>query len=289
MRLATPLGLVLALLISHSSLAQPLFATADSLEAAVSNADLVIVARITRLSDIEPPPDEPGHWVNLEIDETLKMSLQEGPHERLGMFLKRDLEELEHWIDESAPLLIAYDNTQPYQAQVITLEPDKVEVMNRDFEVLRDAEEVIRVARTTIRRTPRNVTRVATFRLFVPRERCLGTQWAWCLDTGGRMLLHVPADVHLEKKAIKMVESNDTFDRTIGISALFYFESEENRERMLSLLKDPGHYDDDPELGPDGFMRFRRRYVIRAQAYSVLRCWGLEVEQPVIEEFLKVE
>ncbi|MEZ6105921.1 MAG: hypothetical protein R3B96_07320 [Pirellulaceae bacterium] len=100
----------------------------------------------TRLSDIEPPPDEPGHWVNLEIDETLKMSLQEGPHEQLGMFLKRDLEELEHWIDESMPLLIAYDNTQPYQAQVITLEPDKVEVMNRDFEVLRDAEEVIRVA-----------------------------------------------------------------------------------------------------------------------------------------------
>jgi len=161
-------GCLLAM--SIQARAQPLFAHTESIESTVANADLVFIGRITNFAPLHMKGQPEGHQVGMVIEEILKMELQEGPYERLGIFVPGADSVLKDWLSRSCRLLVAYDETAPFASTVIELAQDKVEVMAADCRLLRDPDAVVQAARETVRHMPRAVKRVHTFRLEVPAK-----------------------------------------------------------------------------------------------------------------------
>jgi hypothetical protein len=132
-----------------------------------------------------------------------------------------------------------------------------------------------------VRRTPAGVRRIHTFGLKVPRELVGGTEWEKYYGTGGHLVLSVPADGRLEKRAWDYLRSENFSTRAEGARALRYFKSDENVARVKPLLKDPGRYiREHAEEGKGS----EAVYVVRYAAYETLKAWGIDVEKPVLRE-----
>ncbi len=147
-----------------------------------------------------------------------------------------------------------------------------------------DPEVVVELARKAVNRLPRGIKRVHTFAVRVPREVVAGTRWKTCYETGGHLLLSVPADQHLEKRALDVVRSENPHQRGEGVEALVYFKSDENIGLVKPLLNDPEvTYS---RLGADG-KPVERFYGVRYSAYRTLKAWGIAVEEPVVREAVR--
>lgn len=261
--------------------AQPLIPRIQSIESAVTNADLVFVAT---LSDFSPAEGHDGdlYRVNINIEETLKQELfNDEPYRKLGLGLPGKATVLGHWKKRSSRLLIAYDGLAPQQSTVIELVPGKTEAMSADLKLVRDPEAVIRLARKAVTRLPANIKRVHTFALQVPCEVIAGTGWESYCRTGGFLLLTVPVDQELEKRARDYVRSENAHRRTEGARALAYFKSDDNLAIVRPLLTDRGVTYEQPALRGEAGERI---YGVRYAAYQTMKAWRIEVEQPVYRE-----
>jgi hypothetical protein len=177
---------------------------------------------------------------------------------------------------------VAYNEYSPSGTTVIELVPDRLAVLTADFKLLRDPEAVIKSARETARRMPTAVKRIHTFKLRVPREAIPGTEWEKYYATGGHLVLSVPVDQRLEKRAHDYIRSEDYQKRTEGARALRYFKSDDNVARVTRLLNDPGwaylrHAQENNGIEV-------RLYGVRLEAYQTLKAWGIEVGKPLTRE-----
>lgn len=275
------IGFGISFIASAHAHAQPLIPRTQSIESAVANADLVFVAT---LADFSPAEDRDGglYKVTINIEDTLKQELfRDEPYRKLGLDLPGKASVLADWKKRSSRLLLAYDRLAPQQTTVIELLPDKTEAMSADLKLVRDPDAVIRLARNAVNRLATNIKRVHTFELQVPCEVIAGTSWEKYCRTGGFLLLTVPVDQELEKRAKDYVRSENAHRRTEGAHALAYFKSDENLAFVRPLLVDRGVTYEQPAFrGEAG----ERVYGVRYAAYQTLKAWGIEVERPVYRE-----
>lgn len=259
--------------------AQPLIAYAESIESTVANADLVFIAKLVKFGDAEELDGRVVHNTKIAIEETLKADLFTGePYRRLQMYMPRNESVLADWKKRSCRLLVAYDGYAPYATTVIELVPGKMQVLKADFTLLRDPDAVIRAAEEALRRMPPAVKRIHTFGLQVPRELVAETTWA---EYHG-LVLNVPVNEPLEKRAIKYIRSKSYQKREEGVRALRYFKSEDNISRVKMLLDDSGWaylYHAQENNGIEV-----RIYGVRREAYRTLTSWGIKVEMPMIRK-----
>jgi hypothetical protein len=270
------------LVASAQAHAQPLFPRAQSIESTVANADLVFIAKLVKFGDGKQAEGREVHEATIAIEETLKKDLfTTEPYERLSIYVPGPASVLADWTKRSCRLLVAHDSDAPKATEVIELVEGKLEVWKADMTLLRKPDSVIRAAREAARRMPAGVRRVHTFGLKVPRELIAGTKWEDYYETGGHLVLSVPVDRQLEKRAQDYLRSESYPKRAEGVRALRYFKSDENIARVRALLNDPGrvvrHHAQDNK-GVEAI------YVVRIQAYETLQAWEIDVKKPVLRE-----
>jgi hypothetical protein len=272
------IGFSLSLIASIQAHAQPLVPRTESIESTVANSDLVFIATVVNFRRAEQDNDRDAHVVTIAIEEAVKQELfRDEPYRGLSLQITRPASVLAGWKERSSRLLIAHNDYAPKQPTVIELVPDKLEVMTADVRLIRDPDALIRLARTAVSRLPANIKRVHTFELQVPREVVAGTRWEKYYNTGGHLILSVPVDQHLEKRAQAYVRSKSPHRREEGAHALAYFKSDENLALVKPLLNDQ-------EITYDGDKGGERIYGARYSAYRTLKAWGIDVEQPVFRE-----
>jgi hypothetical protein len=270
------------LTVADEARAQPLIAHAESIECTVANADLVFIATLVEFGNAHRADGRDVHDATITIEQTLKTDiLEDEPYQRLQVQVAHPVTVLTDWKQRSCRLLVAYDECAPYSTTVIELVPGKMEVLKADFTLLRDSAEVIRAAEEALRRMPAAVKRIHTFRLIVPRERVAETAWDKYYDTG-YLVLTVPVDEELQNRALEYIRSESYMSRYEGVRALRYFKSDENLARVKALLNDPGwaylrHAEEN-----DGIEV--RIYGVRQEAYRTLKCWEIDVQEPLIRE-----
>jgi hypothetical protein len=274
-----------SLIASIQAQAQPLIPVTESIESTVANSDYVFIATVVKFRRMESDKDQEAHEVTIAIEEAVKHELfRDEPYRGLSLQITRPASVLAGWKEHSSRLLVACKEFAPEQTTAIELLPDKLEVMSADVKLIRDPEAVIRLARTAVRRLPANIKRVHTFELQVSREVVAETSWEHYYDTGGHLLLSVPVDPHLEKRAQDYVRSKSPHRRDEGARALAYFKSDENLGLVKPLLNDQGITYSQPA---DGDKAGERIYGARYSAYQTLKSWEIDVEQPVFREAVR--
>lgn len=272
--------------------AQPLFSHAESIESTVANADSVFIAKLEKFDDVKNsgeitrPGENEWHHATIAIEETLKQNLPgrdpiSEPYRRLRVRVTRTVTVLADWQKRSSRLLVAIDEDVPNATTVIELMPAGMEMLTADFKLLQEAESVLRAAREAAHRMPARIKRIHTFDLQVPREIVAGTKWEKYYDTGGCLTLSVPVDQQLEKRAQDYVRSKSFRRRREGTKALMYFKSDENISLVRPLLNDTEITHVDPAYRDKPAIRV---YGVRNYAYDTMKCWGIDVEKPVIRE-----
>ena len=293
-----------SLFVSVHAHAQPIFVRAQSIEYIVNNADIVVIGKVVDFAGEEKADQFGRREATIAIEETLKGEYQE----RMRVLLAYPVRVLAEWQDDSRRLLVAAqgvpliasqvislvtkkldfltedhrnrllvaaNKVPPAATDVIDLTKNELEVLTADFRVLREPEEVLRIAKETIRRRP-GVRRVHGFRLMVPPEVVAETKWRTSA------FLTVPVDDRLQKRAHDYIRSESYQQRCEGAEALRYFKSQENIARVKPLLADPGW----------GYLRRAeenqgievRMYGVREEAYQTLKYWGVNAEKPMIRE-----
>jgi len=255
------------LIASVQTRAQPLFPHTESIESTVANADLVFVGRIVKFDPADQEAEAKGYNVTVAFEETLKKKLFiDEPYRILQIRLPYRPSVITDWKERSCRLLVAYDSDAPISTKVIELTHDRLEVMTADIKLLCDPDAVIEAARRAVDRIPPSVKRVHTFRLWVPRKVIAGTTWEKYYNTGGHLVLSVPVDKQLEKRAIRYIRSKSNARRWEGLRALRYFKSDKNIARIKTLL-------DDAKSSGVGLN-------VGGEPQQILKCWGVEVENP---------
>jgi hypothetical protein len=274
-----PVLLGVCLVASVPAHAQPLFPRTESIESTVANSDLVVIARLVKYSDSQQVGGREVHEATIKVQETLKQDLFTlEPYTLLGVQVARPASVLADWAKRSCRLLVAIREEAPSDTTVIDLGNGSTEVFTAEMTLLRDPEAVLQVARKAVRRAPAAVKRIHTFGLQVPRETIVGTQWEKYYQTGGYLLLSVPVDQHLEKRAQGYLRSKSSQRRAEGVRAMRYFRSNENIARVRKLLNDPARayrHKTPPDTGQEAI------YVVRYEAYETLKSWGVHVTKPV--------
>lgn len=266
--------------VSAQAHAQPLFGHAESIESTVANADLVVVGRLIGFAGSERADEDEleAYEGTIAVEEALKGEV----HQRLRVHLSRPASILSEWKNRSRRLLVAVREEAPAAPTVIDLADDNLVALTAGFTLLRDPDDVLRVARETVCRVPAPVRRLHTFGLQVPREVVAGTKWAEYYATGGSLILSVPVDERLEERAQDYIRSESYRRREEGARALRYFKSDENVARVKSLL-------DDSEWA---YLRHAehnrgvevRVYGVREAAYRTLKAWEVNVGKPAVRE-----
>lgn len=261
--------------------AQPLFPHAESIESLVANSDLVFIAKLEKVSEAERADGREVHQVTIAIEDTLKQDLFCDPYERLSTYAPGPASVLEDWTKRSCRLLVTLDSDAPRATRFFELEEGKLEIFTADLTLLRKPDEVIQAAREAARQMPSGVKRIHTFKLKVPRELAADTQWEPYYHTSGHLVLSVPADDQLQKRALGYLRSDDYQQRAEGAKALRFFKSDENVARLKPLLDDPARYL--RHHAEEGRGR-EAIYIVRYAAYETLKAWQIDVEQPVLRE-----
>jgi hypothetical protein len=254
-----------------------LFGGAESIECTVANSEIVVVGKLVEFSGTEQADERGGRAATIAVEETLK-----GEHrDRLRVRLFHPAPALAGWKDRSSRLLLAARGDPPAETTVVGLADKELQVLTADFTLLRKPEEVVRVAKETVRRLP-GVKRIGTFRLVVPRKAIAGTRWEQYYETGGYVTLTVPVDERLEKRAHEYVRSKNYGQREEAAWALRYFKSDENVALVKALLNDPGWaYGQRAEESKGVEVRI---YGVREKAYQTLKYWGVRAEKPMTRE-----
>ncbi|GAA4437352.1 hypothetical protein [Bremerella cremea] len=256
---------VWGVLTASSAEAQPLTAQVDSLELQVSDARLIYLATI---SNIHPDPSRSG-WGKLvfQVDESIKGPFQ-ASRQLPAMYLAESL--LKSHAEGTSVLVIDGGKGQS-QVAIPIGEKQPVEVLTADLQVIRSPAELI----TTVREIAQDsvgIVRRQAFRVVVPEDVVADTQWAKYYRTGGHVRLNLPVDSQLEQLAQWWVTGNAR-QRADGAAALRYFKTDENIQRVRSLLNDPSESIQVRTI--DGQQQEERVRFVQEAAKKTLRYWEL--------------
>lgn len=218
--------------------AQPLIETVSSIDSLVINADYVYVGKIIKVRD-DPIPggsDSPGF--TFEVEQYLKVPMDEEltPEIKVrGMFISPPTGKYKDWRDRDCRLLIIASDRNLDSPNVLELSPNRAEVFTADFRLLREPDKIIDAAKNAIERTSSNIRRVYTVRLMLPPEHYRGSRW----EGGQGVMLEVPADLQLEKRALESLGHPNPWNRLHAVRSLRYFKSDRNAKSIKPLLDDP--------------------------------------------------
>lgn len=251
--------------------AQPIFAHAESIEYVVANADVVVIGKLTEWGDTKEILGSDWRNVTIAVKETLKGDTWQP----LRVYVANPESVLSKWKDGTHRLLVAIQRDDTPTGTVIDLTDEKLETVTADFTFVRKPEDVVRIAKETVRRMP-GVRRTLGVRIMLPYDAIGDTRWAGHHGLG----VIVPVDDRLEKRAHEYIRGDDSIRRSDGIKALRFFKSDENIERLKMLL-------DDPDSGylrhPTNNMGVEvRQFTVRKEAFETLEQWGVRVEKPIM-------
>jgi hypothetical protein len=272
---------ILSLTVVPLAVAQPIIAGTNAIETTVINADYVFVAKIIDFRAPQPGDDRGQMEAIIEIQETIKAEqFRDEPYDKLNINLPHRAEQIQAWKIGAHPMLIALTSFQDEQNTAIELDPESLEVMTADLQLLRDPEAVLQAARAAVHRLPANVRRVHTFRIIAPKELAALTRWSEYYH----LEVTVPVDEHLEKWAQNIVRMGEKSQRQKALQALAYFRSDVNIALVQPFLQDPdfSFHSSDGQTG-------ERFYFNRHAAYQTLRAWGVKTERPKFHEQVVVE
>ncbi len=261
------------LVLGTSAVAQPLHGTAQSLEAKLVPAQTVVTGTVV---------DFDNEHVTLKVAETLRgehvaeLKLPRAAHSDGSQPLTR--EQLAEWKNSSARLLVASWKSEGQQAlPCINLDDERLEVLNKDFELLTTPDEVLKSARIIIE-TYGEPAELPQVLLKVPDEVFARSNWR---HSATMLSLTVPVDEQWCQRAI-----DDNGDRAQAAVALRHFRSDENEARLRALLKDSKTAFSRTPIHNNGLGTYQ--YIVRQAALSTLTAWGVDVTPPVLQrDFLE--
>jgi hypothetical protein len=257
---------LILLLLSRAALAQPLFTIQRSIEAVIANADAVAIGTVHVFIKGEGIEDE----LVVAVDEMLK-----GAHRKhIVVRIARSA-----WTapPEGARVLVVSAAEETGEDAIVSLEEAGAEVLSARRIVLNNPDEVIAIAKETIRRMP-GTMQVELFRLRFPAAAAKDTKWESRFRVG-HVEVVVPVDQSLGLYAEATIHSKDVWEREEAVRALRFFRSKENIASVRMLLMDQESVQrHGPEQG-----RHMHYFPVRDAAYDTLRYWGVDAEKPVIE------
>ena len=258
-----------------SAYAQPGYEIVESIESMVANADYVCIAKVIEYEEMEIDVFPRRFGVKFAIEERLKSP---DPLTITALSLVRKFripayaKVLAEWQKKGTRLLVATDWDNPDNNHVVELDTEHPKTVTADFQLLRDSESVIQLAKEVIETMPAHVKRIHTFQLAVPESLVSK------MNAQQRVQLRVPADERLEKKAQAFLRSNSPRDRSVGLRAIRYFKTTHNIAAVRKLLDDPYTIEHDAEEGRYHF------YKVRSDAYDTLRIWAVKTEKPALRK-----
>jgi hypothetical protein len=256
--------------------AQPGRTFVPCLDTMAINSRYVFVARIMEVHKSAAASD-PNVVVNVE------KSLKGGRTGTLEIHIDTSESLLNIWKDNGTRLLLfdgdAGPSSGPARAKVpIDLSSSSLKVLTADMNVLTNPEEVLQAAQKAISRhsSANGIYTIETFNRSLPSEtvQVLGAKIA--------PYTNVPVDAELERWAQSVLHGKTKGFRAEAVSALRYFKSKENIRLLTPLLNDPqwGYVKSAEEnMGVEV-----RVYSVRHAAYQVLKSWGVDVVEPVVQE-----
>jgi hypothetical protein len=252
--------------------------SADSIEWIVASSDVVVRGTITEGVRLQyTSVDE----VTVQVAETLKGAKQE----KFSLVMPRT-----HLIGGDEPSRLAKSKKEvlfflvksefaesglalrPYTDMLDLMTKGSLRVPAMDFKVLTRPEDVLGTIRTAVAEQGQKKLRSTLFG--VPAD----TEAHEALWRRSGVTLTVPVDGRLEKLAREWYKSKDLEYRLLGVQAFAEFKSEENIRLMKNLLRNPEYWE-----GTSNGRRYRY-YPLRRAAYEALKGWGIEVQEPLIEE-----
>ena len=268
---------------------------ADSIEWTTADSDLVVVARVARLTERKGPGQTTWFRVTFAVSETLK-----GPAAKTVDVMVRHLtgDSPAKWKAGNTELLLFLVHgkrrairdgecregeacSSEYTTAPLAIrggrwgEGDayKLDGSARGYTITHD---VISKRADLIAKVRATAGSKATqaFQLDLPLNSPAGR----ALWGGSAVFLYVPIDAALEQYAIKWLSSTSADERDRGVEVLAHFKSTPNIARLENMLGDVGTHDVTLERDKPV-----RRFFVRKRAHEVLRAWGVPHTTPPID------
>lgn len=264
---------------------QPIVTDLDSIEWMAADSARIVRGAVVGLETINAE-EFLWHTVTFRVDETLK-----GEHRPEIRFLvqsnARDEKEIRRWKDEGRPLLAFLQESRCVVATWRYREwsrfpfAPRTGYRERSFlELTPGAEKSAYDLSLKALNRPEAILRATREAVATPTAAGkLCETWLDLPGSGGLTRLHVPVDSRLEARAREWLRSPDKEFRRQGAAALVYFHSDANAAALKGLLDDPGVWIVH-SLDAGRAERVERAYLVREEAYSVLKAWGYDTARP---------
>ncbi|GEM_PF-3068751 len=255
--------------------------TIDSIDAKVLNAKTILIGTPSAV----PDPNDSSEWrrgVTFKVVSTLKGTTSDS----VRMFPYGASFNSEKW-RAKAPQILVFVPMRPEDAWwmgMVDLNDPKLLVPKADFGFLRSRDATLRYVRELIRKKP-GVDRIDTT-VVSPKDK-KGAVWRAELTVSSRYSHHllgglrVPVDETFERRAQAALRSKVFARRQEGLGLIRPFRSPGNAALLRILLKDPEYVV--IRTGTDNRGVETRRYLLRSEAYALLRAWGEPVDPPLVE------
>ena len=271
-----------SLVASAQAHAQPLFGHAESIECTVANADLVFVGKLVEFGGRGQADERGGREGTIDVEEVLKEGLFTGePSRRLRVHLPYPESVLANWKDRITPTAGGGEGGR--SRRDLGDRPGPREAGSPDGGLHAPARSGGRDPDRQGNGAPRasRSERLHAFGLAVPREAVAGTGWGEYHETGGHLVLSVPVDERLEKRALDYLAPMLPAARG-GRPGPAVLQIGREYRAGKKLLDDPGwaylrHAQENEGIEV-------RIYGVRREAYRTLRSWGMDAEEPMIRE-----
>ena len=252
--------------------AQPGYKVVESVDSMVTNTDLVCIAKVKEFEEVVVAGNVGRRKFRAVFAITQKMKAPNlFPTNSPRVFhVFSDPDELTRWQKQGCRLLLAVDLENEDNNHTVELDATNPQFLTAEFKLLNNSESILRAVKLVADTMPTQIRRIHTFELMVP----IDVQSK--MNSDQTMVLRVPADQRLEKKARTFLASNSPDVRSQGLRAIWFFKTKENIAAVRQLLDDPFQR---PEFGDN---ENRLIYPVRHDAYNLLLNWNVDVEKPVL-------
>jgi len=182
-----------------------------------------------------------GFDLTIDVTETIKGDL----HGQIQLHIYRAAQELLKWKRLGSPLLLAIPRGTRPEPTIIDLSDENLAVFTADLKLLRSSEEVLRVMKELVRKTPSS-DKVDEYTRHIPVSQIDGKLPAQgpsgSFSRIGQLetiAVRVPVDERLEKYGQKLVSSKSWGERIQGIDIIRRFNTPGNVDRLKEMLSDP--------------------------------------------------
>lgn len=225
-----------------------------------------------------------GFDLTIDVTETIKGDF----HGRIRLHINRASEELLRWKRLGSPLLLAIPRDARQEPTILDLSDENLAVFTADLKLLRSSEEVLRVMKELVRKTP-GTDKVDEYTRHVPASQINGKlpvqERSGSFSRIGQLemiAVRVPVDERLEKYGQKLVNSKSGGERIQGIDIIRRFNTPNNVNRLKELLSDPAWtWTFNSETNKTIVYNINS---VRLAAFDALKSMGISSTRPVTED-----